>query len=255
MVRRVLVTRPTEAFAALAEELAAHGIEALAAPMLTVDPLTPSEPGPDGLQAILLTSGNGAEGAARLTARRGLPVLAVGDATAEAARQAGFTAVETAAGAGEDLVALVAERCRIGGGPLLWASGEAISTDLEALLTDRGFTVARRVVYRTVTAERLPDAVAEALRSDGVEGALFFSPRSASAFATLAVGAGLDGPCGRVTAYCMSDAIAQAASTLTWRAIHVARHPTRSALIALIVDGESDPLGSARRSGRTSTGD
>lgn len=247
-VRRVIVTRPAEASADLAADLAAHGIEALSAPMLTVEPVTPAAPFPDPVQAILVTSGNGAEGASRLTPRRDLPVLAVGEATAAAARAAGFAEVSTASGDATGLVERVAERCRPAEGPLVWVSGEAISTDLAAELAARGFQVERRIAYRTIQAERLPPGAGSALRDGAVEGVLFFSPRSAEAFARLVRRAGLEAACEPVAAYCMSDAIGRAASKLAWRTIHVAESPTKAALVEALLRavGRDGPDGKAK---------
>ncbi|WP_028796211.1 uroporphyrinogen-III synthase [Thalassobaculum salexigens] len=238
--RRVIVTRPAEAAADLQAELAARGIEALAAPMLTVETIEPEDALPTALQAVLVTSGNGAQGAARLGLRRDLPVLAVGDATARAAAEAGFTAVTNAAGDAASLVDLVARACRPEAGPLVWVSGEAVSTDLVAALEARGYTVIRRIAYRTAMAATLPSEVVAGLRAGAVEGVLFFSPRSAEAFARLAHGLELEAACATVSAYCLSDPIARMASKLAWRTIHVAETPTKAALIAAVVEGGSD---------------
>lgn len=238
--RRVIVTRPADAAADLRAELAVHGIEALTAPMLAVEPVASTDPLPEGIQAVLVTSGNGAQGAGRLDLDRALPVLAVGEATGQAAAQAGFTDVTTAAGDAASLADLVAARCRPGDGPLLWISGEAVSTDLVETLGARGYRVIRRVAYRTVMAETLPPEVEDGLRTGSVEGVLFFSPRSAEAFARLVAGRALEAACATVSAYCLSDPIARTASKLAWRAIHVAETPMKAALIAAVVEGGSD---------------
>ncbi|MDF1792339.1 MAG: uroporphyrinogen-III synthase [Thalassobaculaceae bacterium] len=234
-MRRVIVTRPAEASAELQGDLAARGIAALSAPMLAVEVVTPPDGIPDRVQALLVTSRNGAEGAARLTGRRDLPMLAVGDATAEAASRAGFVDVTTASGDASALIDLVVRCCDPGAGPLLWVSGAAVSTDLAASLAPRGFTVERRVAYRTVAADRMPPEAAAALRERSVEGVLFFSPRSAEAFARLLSGSDLRAACASMAAYCMSDAIAEAASKLAWQAIHVAESPTKAALVEALV--------------------
>ena len=238
--RRVIVTRPAEATAALQADLAARGIDALAAPMLTVEPLASERVNPMTVQAVLVTSANGAEGAARLGLSGDLPVLAVGDATARAARTAGFSQVTAADGDAAALVDLVTRRCRPQDGALIWASGEAVSTDLVSTLSEHGFEVVRRVVYRTVPAASLPEEVVAGLRAGSVEGVLFFSPRSAEAFARLACGLELEAECRAVRAYCLSDPIARIASKLAWRGIHVADTPTKAALIAAVIEGGPD---------------
>jgi uroporphyrinogen-III synthase len=241
----VIVTRPAEASAALAQDLAALGIEAMAAPMLTVETLPIDPTAPSHLRALLVTSGNGAAAAAGLAVRRDIPVFAVGDATAAAARRSGFEAVDTASGDAETLAALVTARCRPEDGPLLWIGGEAVATNIARLLRDRGYSVDRRIAYRTVLADDLPAEVVGALDSGAVDAILFFSPRTAEGFARVARRLGLEKACARVAAHCMSPAVARAASTLRWRALHVAETPTKAALIATLSAGRhaSEPGG------------
>jgi uroporphyrinogen-III synthase len=72
------------------------GLDPVVAPLFTVEPVAWEPPEPTGYDAVLLTSANavrhGGEGLQRL---RGLPVHAVGAATAEAAREAGFDVAST----------------------------------------------------------------------------------------------------------------------------------------------------------------
>src|SRR5436309_14101233 len=98
--RRALVTRPRADAMALAEALAARGIEAIVEPLLDIH--YRDEPAPElaGVQAVLCTSANGVRALARLSAERAIPLLAVGEATAARARTEGFVEVESAGGAG-----------------------------------------------------------------------------------------------------------------------------------------------------------
>src|ERR1700755_2220735 len=102
---KILITRPAEDGAEIAQRLAAMGHEALLAPMLTVEfhggaPLVLED-----VQAIVPTSANGVRALAARTSRRDLPLFAVGPQTAAAADQAGFIRVRNAEG---DAVALAA---------------------------------------------------------------------------------------------------------------------------------------------------
>ena len=78
---RLLLTRPREDSLALAAELARHGVESLIEPMMTIRIDDDARLELSGVQAILLTSANGARALAATSpdeeARR-LPVLAVG---------------------------------------------------------------------------------------------------------------------------------------------------------------------------------
>ena len=96
----VLVTRPAEDAENLLRALEARGHQALLAPLLTIAP-NKDPPGPPeltGVQALLFTSANGVRAFAGLSDWRDLPVFTVGDASAAAARQAGFARVEGAGG-------------------------------------------------------------------------------------------------------------------------------------------------------------
>src|SRR5690606_18555276 len=115
----------------------------------------------------------------------GLPVYAVGDATAQAARAAGFDTVESAGGDVVALAALVAERLSPGGGSLLHVAGSQTAGDLAGRLSALGFTVHREALYEARQAQALSAETAAALRQGTIDAAAFFSPRTASAFVTL----------------------------------------------------------------------
>jgi Uroporphyrinogen-III synthase HemD len=88
---QALVTRPREEAEKLATALAARGIETLIEPMLQVHFRSAASPDLTGVQAVLCTSANGVRALARASAERRLPLLAVGDATAERAHAEGFS--------------------------------------------------------------------------------------------------------------------------------------------------------------------
>jgi len=91
MSRPVVVLRPEPGNRATVQRLGAAGLKAIALPLFAVRPVDWALPDIDGYDAMLLTSANALRfGGARLAALRALPVLAVGAATAAAARQAGF---------------------------------------------------------------------------------------------------------------------------------------------------------------------
>src|SRR5262249_3430191 len=104
MTLRALVTRPEEDAAPLAAALAERGIDVTLEPLLSIHPLPDAPIDLTGVQALLFTSANGARSFAELAGGRGLPgwrdlpAFAVGDATATAARNAGFAHVESAGG-------------------------------------------------------------------------------------------------------------------------------------------------------------
>ncbi|HEX3674565.1 MAG TPA: uroporphyrinogen-III synthase [Rhizomicrobium sp.] len=231
---RILVTRPQYAADATSETLKALGHDAIVAPLMKIrfrdgDALTL-----DGVQAILATSGNGALAVARRTARRDVPLFAVGKQTAGAARAAGFTTVRSADGDGADLASAAARWARPDGGALLHAAGAQTKGDLAAALTSRGFTMRTEILYEAVAATSLPAPANEALRNGTLDAVMLFSPRGARVFAELAERAGLGTACAGVTALCISQASAQALGDLAFRAILVAKRPDQDGMLALV---------------------
>lgn len=98
MNRPLAVLRPQPGWTATADAARAAGIAVIGHPLMTAEPLDWTLPGGrfDGLLA-----GSGAvfrEGGAGLAALAGVPVWAVGEATAAAARAAGFTVAGVGAG-------------------------------------------------------------------------------------------------------------------------------------------------------------
>src|SRR5579862_5078123 len=144
---RALVTRPRAEAAELAEALAERGIAAIVEPLLDIRYRDMPAPDLAGTQAVLCTSANGVRALARLSRERGLPLFAVGAATASRARAEGFLRVESADGAVDDLVRLVCGRLNPAAGHLLHVAGSVVAGDLAGELCARGFAVERALLY------------------------------------------------------------------------------------------------------------
>jgi uroporphyrinogen-III synthase len=234
-VTRILITRPWEDAEPLAARLALAGYQTLIEPMLRIAYQDGPVPALGGLQGVLFTSANGVRAFARLCGAPGLAVFAVGDATAEAARAAGFVTVASAGGDVEALARLVIERCRPEAGPLLHIAASVRAGDLSGHLARAGFRVERHVLYHAEPATTLSDATLAALAGGEVQGVLLFSPRTARAWGGLVNAAGLASACGGVDAVCLSAAVAAAAQDgVVWRSIAVAARPDQDALLALL---------------------
>ncbi|HEX9647358.1 MAG TPA: uroporphyrinogen-III synthase [Alphaproteobacteria bacterium] len=249
---RILITRPRADSEALAARLAAAGIDGVVAPMLEV--LLREGPPLDlaGVQAVLATSANGARAFAARSDRRDLPLLAVGEATAAAARAAGFTDVLAAEGDSEQLAELARDRLEAGAGTVLHAAGAHTAGDLAGALAAAGFDCRREVLYEAVAAEALPGEAARALADGTLDGVALFSPRTARTFVALARAAGHQAALAGLTAYCLSEAVAGAAERALWRRVVVAVRANADSLIELIradLPARQAPPGVAARAG------
>jgi uroporphyrinogen-III synthase len=228
---RALVTRPREEAESLIAALAIRTIEAIVEPLIGVHYQPPQALDLNGVQAILCTSANGVRTMARASGERGMPLLAVGDATAARARMEGFGSVESAGGDIGDLARLAAARLRPQDGALLHVAGNVVAGDLAGLLRAQGFTVERRVLYEARAADALSPAAVDSLRAGAIAFALFFSPRTAAIFAKLAGDAGVGECCARVTAVSISGAADAALAGLPWRDRRIAERPNQPALL------------------------
>lgn len=232
----VLVTRPEPGAEETGRRLAALGWAPVLAPALRLAPRPLAAP--DGVQALLLTSRAAARALRPGALPAGLPVLAVGEATAAEARHSGFVNVEAAAGDAAALAQLAVARLAPGAGPLLLAVGEGYGQEVAQALRRQGFRVQRRVAYAAAPAPVLPDPARTALAGGQVVAALFFSPRSAHCAITLFHEAGLAETAASVMALALSPRVAaalrSAPAPLAWRAVQVADRPDQDSLLQLL---------------------
>jgi uroporphyrinogen-III synthase len=226
---RVLITRPVALAQALARRLETCGHDVVIEPLLTIEPL-PVALELGGVQAIAVTSANAAPA---LGAARHLPVFAVGDASAAAARAAGCLQVESAEGDAASLARRIVASCRPGGGAILHLCGTDVRAGLAEALRDAGFHVLRQTVYRARPTQALSAPTRAALRA-GIDAVLLFSPRTALIFAELVVRQGLERCLGGTDACCLSAAVAQSCCELAWRSVRIAARPDQDALVDLL---------------------
>lgn len=111
MTRPLVVLRPEPGTTRTAGLIAARGGRAIRLPLFTVVPLAWTPPPPERFDALMLTSANAIRFAGPALAQyHALPVLAVGEATAAAARSAGLGVVLTGDGDARALMAAASER-------------------------------------------------------------------------------------------------------------------------------------------------
>jgi uroporphyrinogen-III synthase len=169
----------------------------------------------------LLTSANAARhGGAGLAPLLGLPCYTVGEATAEAAREAGFREVRTGPGDGAAVLATMAGD---GVGRALHLCGRD-----HLPLEDPAVVLERRTVYAAEEVKALGHDAAEAVRAGAL--ALIHSGRAGATFAALVEQAGLGRANTSIVA--ISEAAAAAAGA-GWRAVHAASRPRDDALLEL----------------------
>ena len=138
----------------------------------------------------------------------------------------------SAEGSAGDLARLVAGRLRPQAA-LLYLAGEDRSGDLAGDLRAHGFVVETAIIYRAVTAAKLPDGAVDVL-AGRIDGVLHFSRRSAEAYVNAARASGALGNALKPIHFCLSAQVAEPLAQAGVAAIRVAERPTEAFLVALI---------------------
>ena len=228
---RVWVTRASPGAEATASRLTALGHAPLIAPLLAVRPIAGARLDFNRVGAIAFTSANAVKALAAKYPQggRALPVFAVGEATADAARAAGFADAVSADGDVAALAELIIDRKAGIAGAVLHPSALKPAGDLAGALAAAGLETRTTPIYDTVEASTLPQRAVEALAGDSVDAVLLHSPRAASVLARLLPGSAQD-----ITAYALSEACAAPVREIDFKRILTAPEPAESALLALL---------------------
>ncbi|MEO8546846.1 MAG: uroporphyrinogen-III synthase [Sphingomicrobium sp.] len=214
-MRRLVIVRPEPGASATVERARTMGLDAAAMPLFEVEAVAWEVPDTHEFDALLLTSANAVRrGGAGLAKLRDLPVLAVGEATAAAARDAGFEVAGVGEGGVEQLLGAIPADMR-----LLHLCGE------HRLGTEAKQPIVAVPVYRA--SER---PLASDLRQ--IEGATVavHSPRAGQRLAELVESARIERGTVRIAA--ISEAAATSAGT-GWEMCIAADAPNEPALLAL----------------------
>ncbi|MGM4920979.1 uroporphyrinogen-III synthase [Tardiphaga sp. 813_E8_N1_3] len=237
----ILVTRPQPDNTSTAAALRARGFEVLAAPMLRFEKVMLSIDGDADFGAVVVTSANALRALADQPAQAGLlrlPLFAVGDRTAEAARNLGFAKVisaEADAAALRDLLMESSKNKLLNKNrPLLYLAGADLARDLAGELGARGFTVVTQTIYRMMPVADLPHDVSAAFVAGKVEAVLHYSRRSARAFFQAAGLSGVEIAALAVPHYCLSAAVGAIAHDAGASQVVVAQTPDENALFAAL---------------------
>lgn len=166
---RVLILRAEPGASETAARAAAMGLEPVVAPLFTIRPVAWDAAATP--EAVLITSANAARhGGEGVKALLCLPCYTVGEATAAAARAAGFGDVRTGPSDGAAAVAMMAA-------DKVHQALHLCGRD-HVPLAHPDIAIDRRIVYEAVAADALPKTALEAIRAGAV--VLLHSPRAAA---------------------------------------------------------------------------
>jgi uroporphyrinogen-III synthase len=188
---KVWVTRAEPGAGETAKRLIELGHEPLVAPLLIVRRLVDAALDLSDICALAFTSANAVRAFADLSDGRDLPVFAVGEATAAAARQAGFAQVHAGPSDVAALAAAIVERRTALHGAVLHASAAEPAGDLAGALQAAGVALRSVSLYQTVAADP-PDPALRARLAEA-QAVLLHSPKAARRLASLSPALDLSG--------------------------------------------------------------
>lgn len=216
---QLLALRPQPGLAATLDRAGALGLAITGCALSEIRPVAWDCPDPAAYDGLLIGSANailhGGENLARLADK---PVYAVGEATAKAARAAGFTVALTGSGGLQGVLEAISGPCH-----LLRIAGE----EHVPLAPPAGVTFDTVIAYHSVT---LPLDPAAPLLASGEALVLLHSAAAARHFAAECDRLGLARSAIALAA--LGPRIAAAAGE-GWGAVHTAARPDEAALLAL----------------------
>lgn len=183
----------------------------------------------NNIQAILITSSNAPRLAKLNDDILKIPVFAVGDATKQAAIEAGFENVISAGGDASALAVLTADRLKPNNGALMHLRGLEVAGDVKGLLNACGFEVKTTTIYETIENPEFVLNINNILKENsGI--VLFHSPKGAQRFRKYADFSLLS----HWTAICISSATMVSIDEPAWKQIHAAISPNEASMMEQI---------------------
>lgn len=212
-MKQLLVLRPEPGASATVARARERGLQAIAQPLFEIESVPWEVPEASGYDGMLLTSANAVRfGGAGLQELRGLTVYAVGEATAAAARDAGFDIASVGDAGVERLLGSIEADLK-----LLHLAGEDRKELSQARQQIDAITVYRSKARRDVALDEIAQSVA-----------VVHSPRAARRFSELVTKD--DRPTIAIAA--ISPETQEAAGT-GWAVVKAASSPDDEALLAL----------------------
>ena len=155
-----------------------------------------------------------------------------------AASEIGFADVKVGGGDAAALAELVGGAFNPKQGTILYPAAEEPAADLEGMLSSQGFSVLQVNAYRSVPATEFSAECRAAIEKREIDGAVFFSRRTAAAFRDIAKSSKLVEQLQGTAFYCLSEQIAKPLRHFGDGNTHVAPTPDAESLFALL-DGKS----------------
>jgi uroporphyrinogen-III synthase len=231
--KMILITRPENEAESFAREVEAAGFIPLIEPLLNIVPLDYKKPESTDYEGLIFTSANAVRVFGCPSGFANMTVFCVGEHTASAVREVGYSQITSGQDDGVELAALIAGTAKVGA-QLLHIRGEHTAVFLEDILLKGGITVEVLTVYTARAVERFSPQCRAALENEVLTAVTFFSKRTAENFLSLIEKEGLSGKLRGVKALCISESVLECVRGFFPQEAYSARLPDRASMIELI---------------------
>jgi len=229
-MKTLLVTRPKLEAKPTAHALEMKGHHAVFAPMLLISQV--SFEIPDTERSLIVTSKNSVRFGLANIKNKGRPVFAVGEQTAAAAREFGFTNVTVGPGTARELLPILQECGDTQKRAYSHLCGNEVAYDICGALKQDGIDATTTTTYQTIPNNHFSPSVVEAFELGEIDGVLFYSARTATIFEETIAELGQHKWLREMVAYCLSSRTADQLLG-PWRSVEIAAQPTEQAVFSL----------------------
>ncbi len=233
----VLITRPVDDAAETARMAEALGFIPVIAPVMAVHDVAAPLPDPGLYKAIIFSSANGVRSFERRMVGdvyANLPVFAVGDHTALAARNAGFTTVHSGAGTMVSLIPVIQRELNVPARLLHLRGRDRREDPRQYLPLNEGWAFDDVILYETRGIEKFDPSVVAALRSGAVQAVVLYSAKSADCFVSALRQDWPEASLPGTKALCLADSVVESARQLNWAEILVSHRPDQAGMTRLL---------------------
>jgi len=234
--RKILITKTAGEGTELADAVRGAGFEPVHEPLLSIEYVETGWPEIEPDAPLVFTSTHGVQAFSNIRSTRGHIVYTVGRNTAEAARAAGFNAIETVAGTVEELAQWMVQAPKTGLISPFYLRAEDVSQDLKGILTENGVNIRQFIAYRANGAENLSLNLLKSFDNREIYAVMLFSNRGGRVFAELVEQYDRAVRMKTIKALCISDSVLKSVSVLPFQQALVADTPDRYGMMKLLED-------------------
>ena len=178
----ILLTRPLEDCSEMIVKFQSLDHKVSHLPLINVEKVHYEEINFTDYGGIIFTSSNAVKNLSVENLNKKLICFCVGSTTEKKARSLGFQNTIAAEGNVSNLKELILQNYELKETPLLYVSGEIISTDLDQQLLREGYTVKRIINYKVNHIEKFDENFVNELKQNMPDIVYIYSQNSASSF-------------------------------------------------------------------------